>query len=92
MEAAGRGGIPREEVANRVSLVCPFQPRRGLLQVVGAPLQLPFEKTIDASHRLSVQRLRRPLQEASDRITPGGAGGVAERDGHSIAMKEGSAY
>jgi len=37
------------------------------------------------------------LQEASDRITPGGAGGVAERDGHSIgdghsiAMKEGPA-
>ncbi len=40
-----------------VSLVCPFQPRRGLLQAVGAPSQLPFEKTIDASRRLSVQRL-----------------------------------
>ncbi len=40
-----------------------------------------------AASRLSVQRLCRPLlREASDRITPGGAGGVAERDGRSIAM------
>ena len=31
-----------------VSLVCPYQPRRGPLQAVGAPSQFLFEKTVDA--------------------------------------------
>ena len=96
MEAAGREGIPREEVANsQFGVPISASPQAA----VGA------RSTLTASLREDYRCLPPPigstimktLQEASDRITPGGAGGVAERDGHSIgdghsiAMKEGPA-
>jgi hypothetical protein len=71
MEAAGRGGIPREEVANNQ---------------FGVPVQLRRKPPICSTI------MKTAATGGVQPDNPGGAGGVAERDGRSIVMKEGSAY